>query len=191
MSVCGAHLLCLFDAVRHLHIIRIFERILIKALSLAATSVPWISTIEASAEAEAEVEYGAVLIEFAAAVRRLRDRAMRSPSGNFWRPGPDEATRQHDRVLRESADRYLAIFDTEVDAIVVADKFGIIQSFNRAAQSIFGYSAEEAIGRNVRSLMMEPDRSAARQLSGRLSRDRRTQDHRDRPRGDRAAKGWL
>ena len=69
--------------------------------------------------------------QFAVAVRRLRDRAARSPSGNSWRSGPDEATRQHDRVLRESADRYLAIFDTEVDAIVVADKFGIIQSFNR------------------------------------------------------------
>lgn len=96
---------------------------------------------------------------FAATVRRLWDRAVRSPSGNFWRPGPDEATRRHDRVLRESADRYLAIFDTEVDAIVVADRFGIVQSFNRAAQSIFGYSAEEAVGRNVRSLMMEPDRS--------------------------------
>ncbi len=98
--------------------------------------------------------------QFAAAVRRLRDRATRSPSGNPLRTGPDEATRQHDRVLRESADRYLAIFDTEVDAIVVADRFGTIQSFNRAAQSIFGHSAEEAIGRNVRSLMMEPDRSA-------------------------------
>jgi PAS domain S-box-containing protein len=97
--------------------------------------------------------------QFAAAFRRLRDRAARSPSGNSWRSGADEATRQHDRVLRESADRYLAIFDTEVDAIVVADRFGIIQSFNRAAQSIFGYSAEEAVGRNVRSLMMEPDRS--------------------------------
>jgi PAS domain S-box-containing protein len=97
--------------------------------------------------------------QFAAAFRRLRDRATRSPSGISRRSGSDEATRQHDRVLRESADRYFAIFDTEIDAIVVADRFGIIQSFNRAAQSIFGYSAEEAIGRNVRSLMMEPDRS--------------------------------
>src|SRR6202142_4350135 len=97
--------------------------------------------------------------QFAAAFRRLRDRAARSPSGNSWRSGADEATRPHDRVLRESADRYLAIFDTEVDAIVVADRFGIIQSFNRAAETIFGYSGNEAIGRNVRSLMPEPDQS--------------------------------
>ena len=97
--------------------------------------------------------------QFVVAVRRLRDRAARLPGGNSWRSGPDAATQRHDRVLRESTDRYLAIFDTGVDAIIVADRFGIIQSFDWAAQSIFGYSTEEAIGRNIRSLMMEPDRS--------------------------------
>ncbi|HUD87200.1 MAG TPA: ATP-binding protein [Xanthobacteraceae bacterium] len=97
--------------------------------------------------------------QFAAAVRRFRDHAARLPRANFWRNRLDEATLHHGLVLRENTDRYLAIFDTEVDAIVVADRFGTIQSFNRAAESIFGYSSEEAVGRNVRSLMTEPDRS--------------------------------
>ena len=98
--------------------------------------------------------------QFVTALRRFQDRALRiGPRNNFWKIRLDEAKLRHGLVLRENADRYLAIFDTEVDAIVVADKFGIIQSFNRAAETIFGYSSEEAIGRNVRSLMPEPDQS--------------------------------
>ena len=97
--------------------------------------------------------------QFAAAVRRFRDHAARLPRANFWRNRLDEATLHHGLVLRENSARYLALFDTEVDAIVVVDKCGIVQSFNRAAESIFGYSAEEMIGRNFRSLMSEPDRS--------------------------------
>src|ERR1700683_5724506 len=92
--------------------------------------------------------------QFVTALRRFRDRALRIvPRNNFWKISLDETKLRHGLVLRENADRYLAIFDTEVDAIVVADRFGIIQSFNRAAETIFGYSSEEAIGRNVRSLM--------------------------------------
>jgi PAS domain S-box-containing protein len=98
--------------------------------------------------------------QFVSALRRLQDRALRIvPRNNFWKIRLDETKLRHGLVLRENADRYLAIFDTEVDAIVVADRFGIIQSFNRAAETIFGYASEEAIGRNVRSLMPEPDQS--------------------------------
>lgn len=45
--------------------------------------------------------------------------------------------------------RLQAILQTAVDAIVLIDSRGIIQLFNRAAERLFGYSAEEAIGRNV------------------------------------------
>jgi PAS domain S-box-containing protein len=62
-------------------------------------------------------------------------------------------------MLRENSDRRLAIFDTAVRAIVEADKDGAIQSFNWVAETIFGYSAEEAVERNVRLLMSELDRS--------------------------------
>jgi PAS domain S-box-containing protein len=62
--------------------------------------------------------------------------------------------------LGEAEARYRSIVDTAVDAMVVIDERGIIQSFNPAASRIFGYAAPEVVGRNVAMLMPEPDRSA-------------------------------
>ncbi|MBI4006375.1 MAG: PAS domain S-box protein [Gammaproteobacteria bacterium] len=49
-----------------------------------------------------------------------------------------------------------AIINTAVDGIITINSGGIIQTFNHAAQDIFGYSAEEVIGHNVSTLMPSP-----------------------------------
>ena len=49
-----------------------------------------------------------------------------------------------------------AVVDTAVDAIVVIDRRGIIERFNRAAERMFGYQADEVIGKNVSVLMPSP-----------------------------------
>ncbi len=49
--------------------------------------------------------------------------------------------------------RLRAVVDTAVDAIVVIDDRGTVQSFNRAAEAIFGHAAEEAVGQNVAILV--------------------------------------
>ena len=60
---------------------------------------------------------------------------------------------------RIGAARWRAIIDAAVDGIIVIDSHGLIEAFNPAAQRMFGYAEDEALGRNVKFLMPEPDRS--------------------------------
>ncbi|HEY7379430.1 MAG TPA: PAS domain S-box protein, partial [Steroidobacteraceae bacterium] len=53
-----------------------------------------------------------------------------------------------------------ALLDAAVDAVIVINSAGIVETFNRAAEKLFGFAAEEAIGSNVSMLMPEPDRGA-------------------------------
>ena len=46
-----------------------------------------------------------------------------------------------------------AVLEAAADAIVVADKHGVIQRANGAAFALFEYTAEEMLGQNVKSLM--------------------------------------
>jgi PAS domain S-box-containing protein len=48
------------------------------------------------------------------------------------------------------------MLDTVVDGLITIDRHGIIQSFNKACVSLFGYAPDEVIGQNVRILMPEP-----------------------------------
>jgi two-component system sensor kinase FixL len=61
-----------------------------------------------------------------------------------------------DLLAREAHLR--SILDTIPDAMVVIDEAGGMQSFSSAAERLFGYSATEALGRNVRMLMPSPYR---------------------------------
>jgi PAS domain S-box-containing protein len=64
-----------------------------------------------------------------------------------------------DSRLQVSERTLATIIELAVDGIVIIDKNGIIQGFNRAAEKMFGYQAGEVIGGNVAILAPEPHRS--------------------------------
>ena len=64
-----------------------------------------------------------------------------------------EASREEHRA------RLAAIIDAVADPIITIDETGIITTFSRSAETVFGYAASEVIGRNLKLLMPEPERS--------------------------------
>jgi PAS domain S-box-containing protein len=59
-------------------------------------------------------------------------------------------------ALRDSDARMRAIVNTAVDGIITIDQRGIMESVNPAATRLFGYSAEEMVGKSVNMLMPQP-----------------------------------
>lgn len=72
-------------------------------------------------------------------------------------PVIDEMTSAALEIYLEEREEFIeAVVDTAADGFVTIDKTGIVQSFNRAAEEIFGFSAEEVIGQNIKMLMPSP-----------------------------------
>lgn len=66
--------------------------------------------------------------------------------------------RQMENALHEAHERNQAIVETALDAIITIDEHGLIESFSKMAEKMFGYSASEVIGENVSILMASPYR---------------------------------
>ncbi|HUP22626.1 MAG TPA: PAS domain S-box protein [Thermoanaerobaculia bacterium] len=66
--------------------------------------------------------------------------------------------KERERELAEASALHRALLQSAVDAIITIDELGLIESFNPAAEGLFGYRAEEVIGRNVSMLMPQPYR---------------------------------
>jgi len=61
--------------------------------------------------------------------------------------------------LTDSETKQRAVIENIAEGIVTIDTKGIIESFNPAAEKMFGYKAEEALGNSVNFLLSEDDRS--------------------------------
>lgn len=65
-------------------------------------------------------------------------------------------SRKLETILKRSEARTQTLLNSAVDAIVIINTRGAIKAFNPAAERLFGYSAEEVLGVNVRVLMPSP-----------------------------------
>ncbi|MDQ3541928.1 MAG: PAS domain S-box protein, partial [Chloroflexota bacterium] len=77
------------------------------------------------------------------------------------------------KVATAEQARLAAMVDSSRDAFIGTDVNGIITSWNPAAMKLYGYTAEEAVGRNV-SILMPPD--SAHERDGMLDQVRRGED---------------
>lgn len=78
---------------------------------------------------------------------------------NDFARSQQNSTYKFEQKIAAQTKRLSAIIDNVVDAIITIDAVGTIESFNRAATTIFGYSEEEVIGKNVKMLMPDPYQS--------------------------------
>ncbi|QMU26639.1 sensor histidine kinase [Adhaeribacter radiodurans] len=62
-------------------------------------------------------------------------------------------------ALRESENKITSIIQAAVDGIITIDTRGIIEMVNPSAARLFGYEANELLGKSINVLMPEPDHS--------------------------------
>ncbi|QDU37401.1 Signal transduction histidine-protein kinase BarA [Maioricimonas rarisocia] len=95
--------------------------------------------------------------------RELQKMSERQAQVEATAAGVEEQVEQRTRELvaaqaelKTSEARIRGIVETAADAIVTIDVRGRIESFNPAAEQMFGYVADEIIGQNVNRLMPSP-----------------------------------
>jgi len=64
------------------------------------------------------------------------------------------------RALADAESRLRTILDNVLDGIITIDGSGTVISINPAVVKMFGYKAEDVVGRDIQMLMPEPNRSS-------------------------------
>jgi PAS domain S-box-containing protein len=83
--------------------------------------------------------------------------AERDPAGNITSILESNRDISESKRAQETQARLAAIVESSEDAIISKDLTGIIVDWNKGAERIFGYTAEEAIGQHI-TLIVPPDR---------------------------------
>ena len=87
----------------------------------------------------------------------IRDISDRKRIEEELRQAHEELNRRTTQQIGEYRARLASIIDSSEDAILSKDLDGTITAWNRGAQKMYGYSANQVIGKNI-SLLTPPDR---------------------------------
>ena len=68
----------------------------------------------------------------------------------------EEIVIQRTQTIREKHEHLQAIWDSAFDAMITIDRRGRIETANRAAEKMFGYTSAELLGQNIKLLMPKP-----------------------------------
>src|ERR1043166_7312019 len=68
----------------------------------------------------------------------------------------EKRTRKTESVTRWSEAFKRAILDSALDCIITIDSTGVVREFNPAAERIFGFTREEAVGKELAELIIPP-----------------------------------
>jgi len=67
--------------------------------------------------------------------------------------------RKRTEQLAEAEARIRSVVNNVINGVITIDERGVVESFNSAAERLFGYKDEEVVGQNVKILMGEPHHS--------------------------------
>jgi diguanylate cyclase (GGDEF)-like protein/PAS domain S-box-containing protein len=96
-------------------------------------------------------------------------------TADFWRAALDaiHTRTPHPAQTHDEATLHAVLLDQIDASVICTDMAGVVISWNSGAEALFGWSAEEAVGRTTRELVVPEDVSAAERLLSRLSADGR------------------
>lgn len=101
----------------------------------------------------------AVKVFKANAIKRFESEAVLVKVNKALKEKLEENKQLHQRSEKDQL-LVSSILNTVRDGIITINSKGIIETFNPGSEQIFGYKADEVIGKNISLLMPEPNKSA-------------------------------
>lgn len=89
-----------------------------------------------------------------------RERWRLTASLEAYARGLEKAVQERTASLEESSARLSGIVETAVDAIITFNDRAELETVNPAAERMFGYSRDELMGKDVKTLLAEPSRGS-------------------------------